>query len=179
MKKLKEEVSFMKKFISIAIALAFLFTLTIPSNMAQAQADTKISLKQAIEIAKQKLGISDSGYDFNSNYYEYGNKKSWNLNWNSSSKGNISVTIDADTGEITNYYSWSPIAQEQPRIPKYTQDEAKKVAIEFLQKVAPEKFKETKEQINNNNYGYNEYYSNDYNFTFERIVNDIPFPYNA
>jgi len=169
----------MKKFISIAIALAFLFTLMIPSNMAQAQADTKISLKQAIEIAKQKLGISDSGYDFNSNYYEYGNKKSWNLNWNSSSKGNISVTIDADTGEITNYYSWSPIAQEQPRIPKYTQDEAKKVAIEFLQKVAPEKFKETKEQINNNNYGYNEYYSNDYNFTFERIVNGIPFPYNA
>lgn len=168
----------MKKFISITIALVFLFTLIVTPNTVQAQADTKISLKQAIEIAKSKLGISDSGYDFNSNYYEYGNTKSWILNWNSSSKGNISVTIDADTGEITNYYSWSPIEQKQPRIPKYTQDEAKKVAIEFLQKIAPEKFKETKEQIINN-YGYNEYYSYDYNFYFERIVNGIPFPYNS
>ncbi|SHF11706.1 Peptidase propeptide and YPEB domain-containing protein [Thermoanaerobacter uzonensis DSM 18761] len=167
----------MKKFISIAIALVFLFTLIVTPNTVQAQADTKISLKQAIEIAKTKLDISDNGYDFSSNYYEYGNTKSWILNWNSSSKGNISVTIDADTGEITNYYGWSPVLQKQTRIPKYTQDEAKKVAIEFLQKIAPEKFKETKEQIINS-YGYNDY-SYDYNFSFERIVNDIPFPYNS
>ncbi|MEM5244817.1 S-layer homology domain-containing protein [Thermoanaerobacter sp. CM-CNRG TB177] len=169
----------MKKFTSLVIVLVFLFALMMPSNMALAQADTKISLKQAIEIAKEKLDISNSGYDFNSNYYEYNNKKFWNLMWSSSTKGDISVTIDGDTGEITNYYSWSPIAQEQPKIPKYTRDEAKKVAIEFLQKVAPEKFKQTKEQINNNNYGYNEYYSYDYNFTFERVVNGMPFPYNA
>ncbi|AEM78377.1 YcdB/YcdC domain-containing protein [Thermoanaerobacter wiegelii] len=164
----------MKKFISIAIALVFLFTLMMPSNIAQAQADTKISLKQAIEIAKEKLGIGDSGYEFNSNYNEYANKKYWNLNWNSTSKGNISVTVDADTGRITSFYSWTPTQQPELKIPKYTQEEAKKVAVEFIQKVAPDLFKQTKENTSVNN--YSSYYSPDYSFTFERIVNGIPFP---
>ncbi|AIS52062.1 propeptide PepSY amd peptidase M4 [Thermoanaerobacter kivui] len=164
----------MKKFISIAIALAFLFTLMIPSNMAQAQADTKISLKQAIEIAKEKLGIGESGYEFNSSYNEYANKKYWNLNWNSTSKGSISVTVDADTGRITNFYSWTPAQQSELRIPKYTQEEAKKVAVEFIQKLVPDLFKQTKENTSVNN--YSSYYSPDYSFTFERIVNGIPFP---
>lgn len=106
----------------------------MPSNTALAQADTKISLKQAIEIAKEKLDISNSGYDFNSNYYEYNNKKFWNLMWSSSTKGDISVTIDADTGEITNYYSWSPIAQEQPKIPKYTRMKQKKWQLNSYKK---------------------------------------------
>ncbi|MGB9780581.1 YcdB/YcdC domain-containing protein [Caldanaerobacter sp.] len=168
----------MKKFIPILIVFTLLFATVMSSTIAQAQADTKISLKEAIEIAKTKLGISGSGYDFTSSYSEYGNYKVWNLTWNSTTKGTISVSVNANTGEIVSYSTWTPASEPyKPVIPKYTREEAKKAAIEFLQKITPEKFKQT-EEWTSSPYSTNSYYDPNYNFSFARIVNGIVFPYN-
>lgn len=169
----------MKRFFSSAIAMIFVFAMLMPGTV-KAQTGTKVELQQAIQIAKQALNINDSGYNFNSNYSESNNRKSWYLSWNSTTNGNISVTVDADTGEILNYYSWKPDNETTSRIPKYTEDEAKKAAINFLEKVAPDKFKQTKEIENKNGtYNMNDiYYNPDYNFTFVRLVNGIPYRNN-
>lgn len=169
----------MKKFFSSAIALILVFTMLMP-GIVKAQTDTKVELKQAIQIAKDTFNINDSSYNFSSNYSEYNNRKFWYLNWNSTANGNISVTVDADTGEILSYYSWKPDNGTTSRIPKYTEDEAKKAAIAFIEKIAPEKFKQTKEFENKNViYKINDiYYSPEYNFTFIRLVNGIPYRNN-
>lgn len=149
----------------------------IPTKNISAQENNTIDLKKAIEISKNLFDIPDKGYNFNSSYNEYDGKKSWYLSWNSKDgKNTISVTIDANTGEVLNYYSWEYSDKPQSSIPKYSKEEAKKVAIEFANKVAPEKFKQTKEMDYPYPYYYKDnIYSPTYNFRFVRIVNDIPY----
>lgn len=172
----------MKRLFTVTIAVILVLTMIIPS-MAAAQTNTKIELKQAIEIAKKTFDIPDSGYDFNSNYSENNNRKTWSLNWNLKNNRSISVNVDADTGEILNYNFYTPANGPVSRIPKYTKDEAKKAAIDFINKIAPNKLKETKEQDFYNGiakpyYDNNEYFSSVYNFNFVRLVNGIPFQEN-
>ncbi|KAA5806794.1 S-layer homology domain-containing protein [Thermoanaerobacterium thermosaccharolyticum] len=169
----------MRKFLSFLIVIVLIFTIAIPS-IGFAQTNSKIELKQAIEIAKEKLNIPSSGYNFNSNYNENDNNNTWYLTWSSSTNGNINVSVDADTGEIISYNFYKPDNTPVSIIPKHTREEAKEVAVNFLNKIVPEKFKETKEQETDDYAGLNPKiaYSTAYSFNFIRIVNGIPFQGN-
>ncbi|TCW41923.1 peptidase YpeB-like protein [Thermohydrogenium kirishiense] len=169
----------MRKFLSFLLVSLLIFTVAIPS-IGFAQTNSKIELKQAIEIAKEKLNIPSSGYNFNSNYYENDSNKTWYLTWSSSTNGNINVSVDADTGEIISYNFYKPDNTPVSIIPKHTREEAKEVAVNFLNKIVPEKFKETKEQETDDYAGLNPKiaYSTAYSFNFIRIVNGIPFQGN-
>ncbi|OXT09327.1 peptidase M4 [Thermoanaerobacterium thermosaccharolyticum] len=169
----------MRRFLSFLIVSLLILAAAIPS-IGLAQTNSKIELKQAIEIAKEKLNIPSSGYNFNSNYYESDGNKTWFLTWTSSTKGNINVNVDADTGEIISYNFYRPDNASVSIIPKHTREEAKEVAVNFLNKIIPEKFKETKEQDIDDYYGNNTKiaYNTTYSFNFVRIVNGIPFQGN-
>ncbi|MBP2073224.1 S-layer homology domain-containing protein [Thermoanaerobacterium butyriciformans] len=169
----------MRKFLSYLLVIALIFAVAIHS-IGFAQTNSKIDLKQAIEIAKEKLNISSTGYNFNSHYNESDSNNTWYLTWSSSTNGTINVSVDANTGEIISYNFYKPDNTPSSIIPKHSREEAKKVAIDFLNKIVPEKFKETKEQESDDYLGLNPKiaYSTAYSFNFIRIVNGIPFQDN-
>jgi len=154
----------------------------IPSSV-YAQSSSNIDLSEAIKIAKEKFEFDTKGMDFNQSYSEYDGRKIWSLNWNTNKAPNksINVSIDADTGDITNMNQWEDNLAIGPKIPKYTKDDAIKVAKEFVQKMQPEKFKETKEyeDINVRLYGDTYYGGDTYRISFVRYIKDIPFIDNS
>lgn len=166
----------MKRLLAILITVMFVLAAAIPYAVL-AQTNSKIELKQAIEIAKEKLNLPTDGYSFSSNYYEGDGNKTWYLTWISSTNGSITVNVNADTGEITGYSFYKPDNSSNSVIPKYSRDDAKKVAVDFLNKVIPEKFKETKEQESDDYLGLSPKiaYSNAYSFNFAQVVNGITF----
>lgn len=168
----------MKKFIALFTIMTLLFSIIIPSGV-YAQNSSNIDLSEAIKIAKEKFEFDTKGMDFNQSYNEYDGRKIWNLNWNTNKAPNksINVSIDADTGDITNMNQWEDNLVAGSKIPKYTKEDAIKVAKEFAQKMQPEKFKETKEyeDINVRLYGDVYYGGDTYRISFVRYIKDIPF----
>lgn len=170
----------MKKLIAFVMTFAMLLTITIPTG-AFAKADQKIKLDDAINTAKTLLDLKTDDYNFNYNYNENPNyQSSWSLSWNSKkgTGGGMSVSVDSETGDILNYYSYTSYnPQITLRIPKYSKNEARDAVVKFLNKVAPDKFKETVEKDNPNSIMYDnmQINSDTYNFNFVREVNGLDF----
>ena len=92
-----------------------------------------------------------------------------------------SVAINANTGKIMaigmNEYSYG---KEKQAIADITEDQARVIAEEFINKINPDEFKETKninDMYGKNRYGW--YSPSSYNFIYARIVNGIGFDRNA
>ena len=168
----------MKKLISLLVILAMLFTF-LPSSSALAQGSSKLTQTQALEIAKTKLGLVTDGYNFNASYTEDTNgRKTYSFNWESKKQpgGSINVSIDADTGEILNFYQWDYKNSTAGRIPKYPKSRAQETAEALIKKLEPDKFKEMCISDDTQNVDY----SNDtYSFRYIRKVNGIPFDSNG
>lgn len=141
------------------------------------QANGKISLEKAIQIAREAFNFNTEGFDFNQSYYEnMEGTKQWQLSWNSRSNGDsISITVDADTGDILNMYQWKEEFSTPKKLAKHSKEEALKVAETIIKKLQPEKIKEM-ELVDDSKYQSKYIYdSNTYNFYFIRKVDNIDF----
>lgn len=173
----------MKKIISIITLTAVLMGILLTGPVSAAAGSSDVELKKAIEIAKAAFSFDAANYDFNSSYSEtkYG-RKLWFLNWNSTlgSGSSISITVDAATGEIMNMNQWENSTVQPKKIPKYTREEALKVAEELAKRLHPDKFKNTELLDEYRNNLIRPYYSNDtYSFYFMRQVDGIDFQDNG
>lgn len=167
----------MKKVISVLISVAMILT-TLPVSFAQSETGASINLEKAIELAKSKVKVPEQDFDFNSNYTENSDGKNlWYLNWNSKVDApetfSTSVTINADNGDVVSYTTYSK-DKVTSRIPKYTKEQALKAAQDFITKIEPDKFKETKLQEKPYT-DANSKAANTYFFTYIRYVNNIPY----
>lgn len=154
------------------------------SSSAFAQGETaKIDLKKAIEIAKEYFTLPEKDFRFDSNYNEdVTGIKTWSLNWNSKENArvpfNYGVSVDAGTGDITYYSSYSNY-NETTKLPKYTKKEAYDKALEFIKKIQPVNYESTMLYENKwNGYLDSYYYSSSYNFNFIRYIDGVPYPEN-
>ena len=86
----------------------------------------------------------------------------------------INVSLNAKTGEFISFDISYPMAEGEK---KYTEEEAKKAVEEFLEKIQPEKFKNTKYEKSDNDViiPIMEKETDRYNFRYVRMVNGIPF----
>lgn len=84
----------------------------------------------------------------------------------------INVSLNANTGEILNFDISYPMVEGEK---KFTEEEAKKVVEEFLEKIHPEKFKNTKYEKSDRDIIIMENETGRYNFKYVRVVNGIPF----
>lgn len=178
------EVAFVliRRIVSVLILALFLFGLASPA-MAQGES-AKIGQEEALKIARAAFDIPDSQKNVQISYREeeYNNKKIWDFNWDFSGFNkyrHISVGIDADTGEVLNYFENQEPSQNKKPAKLKTEEECKKIAVAMMQKIAPGKFSQTKEKSNPYPKGYAVYGQNTYSFLFERQVNGTAFPENT
>jgi len=163
-----------KRVIAITLIMVFLISY---GTVTMAQSDVPFSREKAIE--KVKSMFDTSIYDeFNINYLEERQQKTWSLYWSNTKEpyGNLSVTIDAETGSILNLYLYKGYnsGQKTP-IPMLNESEAKKIAEQFARKHQPEEFAKCKYVENQEMYYYplRSQIRPTYTFNFVRMENGI------
>ena len=170
----------MKKAIALIMVLVMLLTLFLPTVSATEKA-AAIDLKKAIEIVKSNFSINSTNMSFSGNFIESPDgAKTWNLIWNSKveSGESYSANVNADTGEVLIYNHWNSTKSKYPRMPKYSKAEAFNKAQLLIEKLSPDKIKQTKQDVNSSE-NIVPYNSSGYVFTFIRLVNNIPFVDNG
>jgi hypothetical protein len=148
---------------------------TAPMALA-ADPQTPIRKQRALEIARDALQITDD-YKLNRSYYnldEFGNQ-TWGFDFISrTDKGerNANVGVDAVTGKIRNFYRYAP-DNYGPR--KFSIEEARKIAEDFLVKNNPDLTGETRLEPLEPWIQQNSKESFEVPFRFSRIVNGYPY----
>lgn len=168
------------------MAVIITFTLFLGILMPVSHGDVKSSILTKIEaekLARRKLDLEKDYNLQSSNLYtrDIQQKQFWNLGFKGE-RGNVSIVMDADSGEIISVNQRNN--EEYGKAINLLEDEAKKIAVNFIKSLETERFKETEEvtvkaptvipydiEIN-----YTD--SNSYHFMFVRKVNDEFFPSN-
>jgi hypothetical protein len=164
---------------ALIVAALLLVTNVAPALAAPA---AKISLEEAVVIAKTAFTIPSAFSEFSSSFSSYSGKPRWQLNWESApeseTQGSMSVTIDAETKDILSMYIWQYDPNPKPALPKHSRAEAEKVAREFAARIQP-RFAETRLAEESYAEPYGGRSVEEYSFFFERIVNGLPFAANG
>lgn len=158
-------------FSGILTVCLLLSTMCVPAFAAEE--DSK-GLEQAIIGAKKIITVPDNYTDFthHSTESETGNGKVrvWRLNW-SEKEGNNGY-VSASIGEDGYLYEYNRYNGDKgfSGLAQVTKDKAQVSAEEFLEKAIPEYAKQMKKIDENSNFSSNE----EYNFTYQKFVNEIP-----
>ena len=169
--------------IIIATTILTLF-LGIMTPIGYGQTESSILTKVQVEkLARERLNIKEDYKLQYSDLYirDIQQKQFWNLDFEGENK-HISVTMAADTGEIISINRWDN--KSYGGVVTLLQDEAKKIAIDFIESLEKEKFKETEEvtvkaptfipyYLYNDEQGSDNYY-----FMFVRKLKEEFFPIN-
>lgn len=168
----------MKKIQSVIATILIMVVLICNMSIVTAQSDVPFSQEKAIQ--KVKSLFDTSIYDeFNIDYREGQEQKIWMLYWSNTQEpyGNLSVTIDAETGSILNLYIYKGTnsGQKEP-LPILNEAEAKEIAEKFAAKLQPEEFAKTQYVREPLLYYYpiRDSVRSTYNFNFVRMENQIP-----
>jgi len=167
--------------IAATILTLFLGVITSPGY---GQAKSSILTKVQVEkLARERLNIREDYTLQYSDLYtrDIQQKQFWNLNFEGENKY-ISVTIAADTGEIISINRRD--SDDHRGVVTLLRDEAEKIAIDFIESLEKEKFKETEEVTVKAPtfipyYLYNDVQASDnYYFMFVRKLKEEFFPNN-
>lgn len=139
-----------------------------------------ISKEEALEIGEKYCLINKNQSLTYASLYSYDNGKNarWNFNWDYSDFKNeeyaySSISIDALTGEVLDFYkSDSNLDKLSQDKPKYSKEQCKVLAENFLKEIASEKLKQTDHNTEDSNYEIDNPKS--YQFSYTRKVNGIP-----
>ena len=162
-----------KKRVLSGIVMICLLLSTICIPAFGTEVDSK-GLEQAIVATKKIITIPDSYNDFTHSSSEVeingGKVTVWELNWSEKEgkNGSISVSID-ENGNLYEYGNYSG-DESFTGLAKITKEEAQKSAEEFLEKAITTDVGEMKIIDKNSN----TYRSEEYNFNYEKFVNDVP-----
>ncbi|MCZ8516217.1 S-layer homology domain-containing protein [Paenibacillus filicis] len=160
------------------------------AGASEAPVDTKISRERAIELAKGYVTIpGDYKLQNVNNQSSFnpagGSRGSWSLSFVKQDQnryyGNISVSVDADTGKLLSFYLSKNEPDKKPVFPPKVQlAQAKQLVEEYIAAMKPE----LKDQIKyddefERNYRMPLNGPVQYQFRFFRTVNGVVFPQNS
>lgn len=135
----------------LVLALLWACLLVVSPALANTEAGEQgggVGLEKAIAIAKQNVPVPPEFKQFSSSYASDPEGAFWNLRWFSegSAGGNLHVTVNAVSGEIMGLYMYkqSPPGTKYSGLPKYSRQEAQKIAENIARKLQPERFAQTK-----------------------------------
>ncbi|AEY65276.1 hypothetical protein Clo1100_1022 [Clostridium sp. BNL1100] len=163
----------MKRFISMLVVVAVLAAFMIPAMAADDSAQVDKELQNAIKFVKSKIDIPKECTKFSYNIYNRNDQIVWSLAWtDEDSQKNVNVQVDQDNF-ISSYNSYDYMPSDGKKIPKYSKEQAYKIAEQFVNRLNPKLMDEFK--LNEtNDYGYNGGYS----INYIRQVNGIKYRNN-
>lgn len=164
----------------IAGLLIAMFLVAAVGVVPPVQAATGTSLEQAIKIAKSSFTIPEEYTEFSSHYNEYGERLSWLLNWRDKG-GEISIEVDAQTGDILRMSHYQVREQSAVKLPELSYQAAKAIADRLVEKLQPERKQDLvyHEDPEKPSLDVNPWGPPTYNFRYQRVVEGIPFPSNG
>jgi len=158
----------------IALILAVILAITcMPLHIFAADE----GLEKAIKSIKQYFTIPDSFTEFNYGINSIGDRKIWQLNWNSKDGDDyIGASVDSN-GDIISYIFYDNTNYSSSRkLPKINRQEAKAKAEEIIEKINPGILDNLKLV---NSYTFQGVLNEEvYYFNYIRTYNGIPFPQN-
>lgn len=118
-----------------------------PAVAAAAAVQNRITLEQAIQIAKKAYPDVGRFGEFSSDYNEYEGRGVWQLRWSDEGEpgGSCQMSISAATGEIISLDIWygSPPGRYRG-MPAFTKAQAQAIAERVARQLLPEKFAQCK-----------------------------------
>lgn len=125
----------------LALFLAVVFLSSFMPQQVEAQ-NNPVSLEQAIQTAKQLFPATQNYSSFVSEFSSSPQSSTWNLHWEASEsgQGNITVQINAQTGEVVSMWHWTPEQPGQNAGASLSTIEARNIADQWLKKLLPEKY---------------------------------------
>lgn len=158
----------------------------IPGSGVVGEKGSGITLEQAIEVAKQFIQVPDDYKIFQPNYNSTAGQTFWDLSWSSEdpNNGNISARVNAATGELWGLQQWQPqpASNSGRGLPKLNRSEAEAKATALLKQVLPKysgSLAIDSDATSDPYLGLRNSGATVYSFTFDRIVNGIPFTDNS
>ncbi|KRQ86095.1 hypothetical protein ABG79_02129 [Caloramator mitchellensis] len=134
-----------------------------------------ISKEKVEEILSNKFGLTG---EFKNEYLSlsydmYTNRYVWSVGYSKNADDKLkyyylSASIDAVTGEILYYSKGYPYIEEKDKTPKYSKEECRKIAEDFIKSMQPDRFNQTKYKENIEYNGTNQYY-----FSYVRIHQNV------
>ncbi|MFZ5986663.1 MAG: S-layer homology domain-containing protein [Bacillota bacterium] len=164
----------MRAKIALVLAVVMIFTVSMPSFVFGAD---NAGLEDAIKKVKSLFDIPESFKEFNYSVNTVGDKKVWDLNWNSKDGAEGSITARVDSkGDVLGYfyYRYMDYGSITTKLPKISREEAKKKAEEIIKKVSPDTF-DSLQLIEDAQTSLNDQF---YYFNYVRTYNNILFPLN-
>lgn len=145
-----------------------------------------VSLEQAIVIARDAFRVPESLDQFSSGFNQSEDMAFWELRWYGSKQqgGEMTVRVNAVTGEVWSMYRWLPAAPGQVYrgLPKYTREQAAGIAAALAKKLQPERFQETILQPASHNYvplALKEREQVEYFYNYARKINGVAYQENG
>jgi hypothetical protein len=145
------------------------------------------ALAKAQAAVKVPAGFKLESASLNKNW-EYPSQREWTFNWTLTPKdpggksGHLSMRVDARTGELVYFrrYIFDPAQQkEEPKV-RYSKEQARKLAADFIAKLQPDRFAACKEEPEEPPVSVEVAKKlpglRSYSFQWARSVNGIPFP---
>lgn len=162
----------MKKLISTLIIISLIISI-IPFSVF---AEINENLENAILTAKSKIEIPAEYDEFDSYINSNQGEKLYTLTW-SSDKDSINVIIN-EKGDVTSYRTRDYNYENEISFPKFSDEEIKNIAKEWLKKVNPSWMEQLPdENIDCDNYIY--LTNSSKCVVFERIINGLTFDNNS
>ena len=165
----------MRRFRLVLFLCGFFLLMVAAPALAQGE-NVPVSLEQAIRTARANLSIPPECTVFSSGFEQGPPGSFWQLNW-LSPRGlrNVSVNVDAGTGEIVSFHSFRGGGEPTGRLPRYTREEMRPVAEALVKKLAPQKWGVLRlEAAPGRSWDLSQH-----TFIYVRYVNGIPFPENG
>lgn len=139
------------------LVVAILAAFMIPVMAADSSTQVDKELQNAIKFVKSKIDIPKECTKFNYNIYNRNDQIVWSLGWTDmDSQKSINVQVNEDNF-ISSYNSYDNMQNDSKKIPKFSKEQANKVAEEFINRMDSTlmgKFKLTGTTANDYNGGY-------------------------
>ncbi|WP_027624411.1 YcdB/YcdC domain-containing protein [Clostridium lundense] len=159
------------------------------ANIAAVEKEAKISKDEAKNLSKKILKdyfnvtIDEKKYECSVEFSQSYEDKNyfWQIYWrknDSNSNTTMEVFVNAFDGKILRASKREYIEGQTNNIAKITEEEGRKKAEAFLQKINPKEFKETKYVKSNTDYMYKRG-DNTYSYTYSRYINGVKYNENS
>jgi len=157
-------------------------------TVTRGEKQVAVSLEQAIKIAKEAFVVPESFDQFSTGFHQSENVAYWDMQWSCSAStgGDMSVQVNAETGEICGMHIYLPAMTEQgyQGLPKYNWEQLESTAADLAKKLQPERFKKTRLQPErDNDYNHLSLIKRrgqvKYRYSYVRLVNGVPYPENS